>query len=184
MSQGREACDREGLLERLKESGAVAFGEFTLASGKTSDFYVNIKKAYTDPGTLAGITSCFSDRLANEGVDTDRLAGVELGAVPLLVALSLELGRPFVIVRKDPKGHGLRELFIGDVPQGSRFVMVEDVLTTAGSVVKAVGSLREAGAKVEHVLAVVDRREGSVEALEGAGLRSLAIFTSDEVRSG
>jgi orotate phosphoribosyltransferase len=182
MSGEGSGCDREALLGHLQECGAIAFGEFTLASGKKSDYYVNIKKAYTDPGALRRITACFASMAAGDGKEYDVIAGMELGAVPLMVALALKLDLRFVIVRKDPKGHGMKERLIGDLREGARVLMVEDVTTTAGSVVKAAEVLREAGAAVEDVLIVVDRQEGSGEALEAAGLRPLPILTADAIR--
>jgi orotate phosphoribosyltransferase len=182
MGGDESGCDREALLAHLQKSGAVAFGEFTLASGKKSDYYVNIKKAYTDPGALKRITACFRSMAEEAGNTPTALAGMELGAVPLMVALALELDVPFVIVRKDAKGYGMKERLIGDLPEGARVLMVEDVTTTAGSVVKAAEILREAGAVVEDVLIVVDRQEGSAETLEGAGLRALPILTADSIR--
>ena len=93
----------KALLEALRRK-AVRRGDFTLASGKRSDYYINLKEAYTDPEVLRIITREIAGLL--KGVEMDRIAGVAVGGVPLATALSLELGVPFLIVRKEKKGYG------------------------------------------------------------------------------
>jgi orotate phosphoribosyltransferase len=170
---------KEKLAEGLIAVGAVEFGTFTLASGQRSDVYVNIKRAITRPDLLALCAKAMSVHARG----ADRIAGVELGAVPLAVATSLETGLPYVMVRKQPKGHGTRGWFEGDLERGDRVVMVEDVTTTAGSCVKGLNALREAGARIDTVVVVVDRCEGAAEALEAAGATLIPILTLDELRA-
>src|SRR5271169_1399395 len=108
-------------LERdLTECGAVRFGTFTLASGATSDVYVDVKKAWTDPGRLRRI----AHRLAERSADAEVLAGMELGAVPLVVATALETGKPYVVIRKAAKDHGTRARFEGVLAPGTRVVLL------------------------------------------------------------
>jgi orotate phosphoribosyltransferase len=147
------------LKEQLLTSEAVMFGEFTLTSGRKSNFYVNIKKASTDPGILKNIAECMREHLGDEQV----IAGMELGAVPLAVAVALESGLPYVIIRKEKRKHGTGSQIEGKMEEGSKVMLVEDVATTGGSLVKAVDAVREAGGVVERAIVVVDREEGGAE---------------------
>jgi len=147
------------LKEQLLTSEAVMFGEFTLTSGRKSNFYVNIKKASTDPGILKNIAECMREHLGDEKI----IAGMELGAVPLAVALALESGLPYVIIRKEKREHGTGSQLEGKLVKGSKVMLVEDVATTGGSLVKAVAAVREAGGIVEKAIVVVDREEGGTE---------------------
>lgn len=159
----------------LVESGAILFGEFTLTSGKKSPFYVDIKKASCDPGVLRAI----GEAIAPDARRHDALAGMELGAVPIAVAASLASGKPFAIVRKGDRAHGTGKQVEGSEVKGKRVLVVEDVTTTGGSVVKTVERLREAGAYVSEVVTVVDREEGATEAL-----RALNVALHPLVRVG
>ncbi|MCI4355994.1 MAG: orotate phosphoribosyltransferase [Thermoplasmata archaeon] len=166
------------LAKDLFDSGAVQFGTFTLTSGQTSDVYIDVKRAATDPARLRRI----AERLARHMGDAERLAGMELGAVPLVVALALEVGRPYAIVRKSTRTHGTGRRIEGDIPVGSRVLIVEDVTTTGGSVVETVGLLRDAGARVDRVVCVVDRQQGAADKLTAVGVRLEPLTTLAELR--
>ncbi|MGI0132516.1 MAG: orotate phosphoribosyltransferase [Thermoplasmata archaeon] len=170
--------EREELATMLKDCGAVRFGAFTLASGATSDVYVDIKRVWTDPGRLRQL----ADALAARVGEVDRLAGMELGAVPLLVATALRTGHPFAVIRKAAKGHGTNQRIEGDVPSGSRVLVLEDVTTSGGSVEETIALLRAAGARVDRVLCVVDRGAGAVERLGALGVRLEPLVTLRELR--
>ncbi len=157
--------------ELLISSGAVMFGEFTLTSGKKSNYYINIKKATTNPAILIEITKAMAKYVLNE-----KIAGIELGSVPLAVALSIQTGKPFVIVRKENKTHGTKEMIEGDLLKGEDVLVVEDVVTTGGSVVRAINVLKENGANVKKVLAVVDREEGGKENIEKEGIEFIPLL--------
>jgi orotate phosphoribosyltransferase len=156
---------RPDIVRLLLDSGAVRFGDFTLASGEKSDVYVDVKKAWPDPRRLTQLAHALSARAGTE----ERLAGMELGAVPLVVAVALETGRPYVILRKAPKEHGTRQQFEGEIPSGARVLLIEDV-TTAGGI-------------VNRVLVVLDREHGAVERLLEAGVRLEPLVTFSELRS-
>jgi orotate phosphoribosyltransferase len=166
------------LAKDLFDSSAVQFGSFTLTSGQTSDVYIDVKRAATDPARLQRI----AERLARHVGDAERLAGMELGAVPLVVALALQVGRPYAIVRKSARTHGTGRRVEGDIPSGARVLVVEDVTTTGGSVVETVGLLREAGARVDRVVCVVDRQQGAAERLATVDVRLEPLITLAELR--
>ncbi|NJE54198.1 orotate phosphoribosyltransferase [Thermococcus sp. 21S9] len=158
---------KDELIEAFFREGAILFGRFVLTSGKESDYYINVKKLITNPQALKLIAELMKEKAEELGVEFDRVAGPELGAVPIATALSLETGKPLVIVRKKPKGHGTGSQIEGEVKPGERVLLVEDVTTTGGSVLRSAKVLESQGAKVSAILVVVDREEGAKENLSG-----------------
>jgi orotate phosphoribosyltransferase len=168
----------EEILRLLLDSGAVRFGEFTLASGEKSDVYIDVKRAWTDPLRLDRLARALAERAGTE----ERLAGMELGAVPLVVAVALATGRPYAVLRKAAKEHGTRQAFEGELPAGSRVLLIEDVTTTGGSTVRSVEIVRAQGARVDRALVVVDRENGAAERLAGIGVRLEPLVRLSELR--
>ena len=164
----------------LRESEAVRFGSFTLTSGKSSNVYVDVKRVWTHPDWLCAIARAFERHLRTG----ERLAGMELGAVPLVVATALQSGRQFVIIRKQTRAHGTQQRIEGEVPEGANFVLLEDVTTSGGSAAESVELLRAAGATVHRALVVVDREEGAAARLQALGVTLVPLATLAEVRSG
>lgn len=165
------------LRDALIACGAVRFGNFMLASGAKSPYYVDIKKASTDPKVL---------RLMGEGLAThvgtaQRIAGMELGAVPLAAATSLASGVPFLMVRKKVKEHGTAGRIEGPFAAGDEVLVVEDVTTSGGSSVEAVKALREAGLKVTKVVSVVDRDAGAAKAFADLGVAFESLVTAADL---
>ncbi len=165
------------LLNGLVAAGSLQFGTFTLASGRTSSYYVDIKKAITRPDLLRMI----GDAMAPYAQTADRIAGVELGAVPIAAAVSLAVGKSFVMVRKAPKEHGTKHNFEGELKPGDRVLFVEDVVTTGGTLRGAIDRLREHGAIVEDCVCVVDREEGGSILLAEVGVRLHALLRASEL---
>lgn len=155
----------------LKELKVVQTGEFILASGKKSNYFVNIKRASTSPRVLREIGKAMAPYVGDA-----KIAGMALGAVPLAVAVALETNQPFVMVRKEPKDHGTKELIEGEVTPGDKFVVVEDVATTGGSTLRVVNALRAKGANVIRAIVVVDREEGATQLLTEHGIELVSIF--------
>ena len=146
---------KEILIRRLIEVGALKFGEFILSSGQKSNVYVDIKHACTFPDILYLIVNLMSQKLRN--LEFDKIACIELGGVPIAVALSLELNKPYVIFRKVKKEYGVREDCIGVVKRDERFIVVEDVTTTGSSALSVVERVEKKGGRVVKILCVVDR---------------------------
>ncbi len=161
--------------------GAILYGDFTLSSGKKSKYYIDIKKASTDPKILEEVADEMAHIIENDDIDVDRIAGVVLGSVPLAVALSLRTGIPFIMIRKEPKDHGTGKLIEGSLDKGMKVLVIEDVVTSAGSAAYAIEVLRKTGADVEHVLSVVDREEGGRERLESMSTKLHALVTASDV---
>ena len=150
------------LASRIREA-ALLEGDFVLSSGQRSSFYVDKYLFSTEPDLLRDVAAALSRELP-DGVE--RLAGVELGAVPLVVAMALVTGLPYVIVRKSAKGYGTGRGIEGNLESGERVALIEDVVTTGTQAVQAARSLAEAGAEVVSIVAVLDRREVPKEMLE------------------
>ena len=164
------------LKEKLIECGAIKFGEFVLASGKKSKYYVDIKKA----STKYEILELMGNMLA-EKVKGDMLAGVELGAVPLVAITAIKAKRDYLIIRKEKKGYGTSKLIEGDYKDGQEVDIIEDVVTTGGSVLRAIKILRSAGLTVNRVICVVDREEGGKENLEKEGVELISLIKAREL---
>ena len=174
---------KDELLKMLKEN-AYRKGEYTLSSGKKSDHYVNCK-----PVTLTGRGLTLASMMLLEHVNTRVVAGLTLGADPLVsgVAVCSALDMRLVdalIVRKEAKGHGTKAWIEGpEIPEGTKITVLEDVITTGGSAIKAVKKLRDAGYKVDRIVAVVDRQEDSEAdiAMKEEGLELISLFTLKEL---
>jgi len=164
------------LVDALRDAEAVKFGEFELSHGGTSEYYVDKYVFETDPRCLGLIASAFADRVGEE-----RLAGVALGAVPLVAATAVETDRPYVIVRKEAKAYGTGNRIEGEFEAGEEVVVLEDIATTGRSAIDAVEALRAAGAVVERVLVVVDREEGAASNLAEHDVELEALLTASEL---
>lgn len=170
---------KQELIAALKACGAVHYGDFTLASGKKSKYYIDIKKASTDPKTLKLIARQAAFRIKQ--MDVNIIAGVELGGVPLATAVSMETELPLLIVRKAVKGYGTKSRFVGDIKPDDRLVMLEDVTTSGGSVRDAIEVVKETGANIRYVISVVDREEGAKENLKEAGTELIPLVSASDL---
>lgn len=153
---------------------ALLRGTFTLRSGKTSTYYLDKYLFSTRPEILRELGRLFSERLP---AGTTRLAGAELGGIPLVSAASMASGLPCLFVRNAKKDYGTSKQLEGRLDAGDRVVFVEDVATTGGQALEAVKVLREAGATVTHVICTIDRMEGARANIEAAGIAFDALFT-------
>jgi orotate phosphoribosyltransferase len=170
---------KQELIAALKACGAIRYGDFTLASGKKSKYYIDIKKASTDPKTLKLIARQAAFRIKQ--MDVNIIAGVELGGVPMATAVSMETELPLLIVRKAVKDYGTKSRFVGDIKPEDRLVMLEDVTTSGGSVRNAIEVVRETGANVKYVISVVDREEGAIENLKEAGTELVPLVSASDL---
>jgi orotate phosphoribosyltransferase len=163
------------LRELLVRYKAIEFGEFTLASGAKSTYYIDVKSAVTHPDLLLAV--------AQEVVKTydfDVIAGVAVGGVPLAVAVSLVSRKPHAIIRPSEKGHGKKDLIIGDV-RGKNVLLIEDVTTSGGSALYGIETLRAAGARADRVVTVVDREQGAEQMLKSHGVEIIPLVQVSEL---
>lgn len=169
--------DKEDLIKLLKECGAIQYGRFVLTSGAVSDYYIDIKKASSKPKILKELAKAMKEYIENY----DYIAGMELGAVPLIVALSLESNIPFIIIRKEKKEHGTSKQIEGDDVKGKKVLLIEDVTTSGGSVVKSIKILRENNAFVDEVLVIVDRESGAEEKLHTMDVSFIPLLSVSDI---
>ena len=166
-------------------------GEITLASGRKSDFYFNLKPTMLDPEGAALLAELTFDALKEDNLDY--VGGLEMGAVPLagaIAQLSWLKNHPIAafFVRKKPKEHGARlsveGLAKGETLQTKRVVIVEDVTTTGGSAIKALEAVRDAGGEVVLVYTMIDREEGAAENFAEIGVRFRSLYKASEFLMG
>ena len=157
---------------------AVLHGEFTLRSGRTSNYYLDKYLFSTRPGILKELGRLFAERIP-EGVQ--RLAGAELGGIPLVSAASMEAGLPCIFIRNSKKDYGTSKQLEGALEQGDRVVLLEDVATTGGQALEAAEIIRACGGEVVRVIATIDRLEGARENFESAGIPFESLFTRDDL---
>lgn len=166
----------------LHEIGAIQFGEFTLTSGKTSPYYVDLRLAPSYPKVLRKLRDVSMEIIGREIKDpVDKLAGVPASGLPLATAVSLGLDLPLIFVRKGRKAHGGGKLIEGVLNQGEKVVLVDDVATTGGSILRAAESIRGEGGEVKHAVIIVDREEGARGKLEERGIELHASMGIEEV---
>lgn len=176
--------DREGLARRIADASLLR-GTFTLRSGRTSSYYLDKYLFSTRPEVLRELGTLFAERVERiareEGVPVARLAGAELGGIPLVTVASLATGLPSIFVRNAKKDYGTAKQLEGALEAGDRVVFVEDVATTGGQALEAVRVLRDLGADVRAVICTIDRQEGARENVEGAGVRFESLFTKSDL---
>lgn len=171
---------RPELAQAIK-SAAYMEGDFVLRSGRRSKYYLDKYLFETQPAILQALAEEFA-KLVPAGVQ--RIAGAELGGVPLAAAVGLETGLPFVIVRNAKKNYGTSKQFEGKLEPGERVFIVEDIATTGGQVLEAAKCLQSAGAIVDRIVAVIDRGEGARANIESAGFVFESLFTSADLGIG
>lgn len=169
--------DRAELARQIKEVSYLT-GDFLLRSGQRSSFYWDKYRFESDPALLTAIGWELQKRLPSF---FDRLAGLELGGVPLATAVSLQIGKPALYVRKEAKTYGTANLVEGGFRRGEHVVVVEDVVTSGGQVVKSVEQLRGLGLVVDRAICVIDREQGGSEALATIGCHLFSVFTLSEL---
>lgn len=175
---------KERLREILLEKSVVKGREFILASGKTSDFYVDARITTLD---AEGATLCgriFFNMLSEFKVDA--VGGYSIGADPIVSAIAVishleKHPLPAFIIRKEEKSHGTRKMIEGNFRSGMRVALFDDVITSGGSIIKGARQVESAGGRVEVIMAVLDREEGGRDAIEGHGYRFLSIFTKKDL---
>jgi orotate phosphoribosyltransferase len=185
-----QPTSRSRALALIRERSFVR-GRITLASGKESDFYFDMKPSMLHPEGAGLIAELILDKLS--GVEADYVGGVAVGAIPLISAVTVLSfarggGLPGFFVRKDVKDHGTRRkidgLGPGETLRGRKVVILEDVTTTGGSAMIAVQAAKDAGADIALVLSVVDRQDGAAEFYGNQGIRFEAVFTASEFPIG
>lgn len=175
-------------LKSLLLKKSVRTGNFTLASGKQSDLYIDCRVTALDPfgANLIGDLGWHAVRskIHSEHLKIDAIGGMTLGADPISLAIGMtsaakhpEEALQVFTVRKEPKGHGAGKQIEGNFQSGNTVIVVDDVITTGGSTLKAIDAIEREGGKVAFCLVLVDREEGGRQAIEARGIHVLPLFT-------
>ena len=175
-------------LKNLLLQKSVRTGTFTLASGKQSDLYIDCRMTTLDPfgANLIGDLGWHAVRskIHSEQLKIDAIGGMTLGADPISLAIGMasasrhpEEALQVFTVRKEPKGHGTGKQIEGNFKEGNQVIVVDDVITTGGSTLKAIDAIEREGGKVAFALVLVDREEGGRQAIEARGIHVISLFT-------
>jgi orotate phosphoribosyltransferase len=172
------------LKEILLEKSVITGREFKLASGKTSNFYVDARISTLDPEGAYLCGRLFFDMLKNFQVDA--VGGYSIGADPIVTAIALLSFQeknpiPAFIIRKEEKSHGTGKVIEGNFPKNGRVAIFDDVVTSGGSILRGAQRVEDQGGTVEVVMAVIDREDGGKEKIESAGYPFLSIFTRKDL---
>jgi orotate phosphoribosyltransferase len=175
-------------LEEILLVKSFKLGDFTLSSGKKSEYYVDCRTSTLDSEGLYLISQLFLDYIEDKGLDIDAVGGLTLGADPIvggMVALSKTRSRPLqgFIVRKEAKAHGTGKQVEGNLLKGWKVGIIEDVITTGASAMKAIDAAKLIGTDIKVVLAVVDREEGGREEISKQGIPVFSLFTASELKA-
>ena len=178
---------RRGALVELLAARSARRGTFTLASGRTSDFYVDCRLTTMSPDGLILVGPLAYGLLAESGWTVDSVGGLTMGADPVSYAIayaSALLGTPLrcFAVRKEAKGHGMGRRIEGSFQPGDRVVVIEDSMTTGGSALNAAAAIRQEGGTVIGAMTLVDREEGARDALAAEGIPLIAFTTAAELK--
>lgn len=160
---------QQQLIQRLFDCGCVKFGSFTLASGKQSPVYLDLRRLVSFPDVLDLAAEAYMDALLR--IDFDLIGGVPYAALPIASIAALKLRRPMIYTRKEVKAHGTGQMVEGVYSAGQKVVLVEDVVTSGGAIQLSVNSLAEVGLNVGEAVVLVDREQGGVENLAQLGIR-------------
>ena len=168
---------REQLATRIAEV-ALLHGDFTLRSGRKSTYYLDKYRFETQPDILIELGKMFAALITP---DVDRIAGPELGAVPLAAATAIASGKPAIFIRNQKKEYGSNKQIEGVFQPGETVIIIEDIMTTGGQVVEAAKTIEAAGLKVKKIVGVIDRLEGARQNIERAGYVFESLFTTKDL---
>lgn len=180
--------DTAAALKAILLEKSVRTGTFTLASGKESDLYIDCRVTALDPfgANLIGELgwAAVREKIHAEGLKIDSIGGMTLGADPVSLAVGMtsavrhpDEALQVFTVRKEPKGHGRGKQIEGNFAAGQTVVVVDDVITTGGSTLKAIDVIEREGGKIAFALVLVDREEGGRQAIEARGIPVLALYS-------
>lgn len=172
---------KEALVEDLCLGDAFKFGNFTLKSGKESPIYIDFRSIISYPAVFKSLTSRLCKKIKEDNIKFEVLCGVPYTALPFAAAVAIERFCPMVMVRKEAKNYGTNKMVEGKFDKGNRALIIEDVITTGGSVLEVAELLKKEGLEVKDILVCLDREQKGKENLKEKGYNVHALFTITEV---
>ena len=180
-----EIADADAMVKILSDTGALLYGEFTLVSGKTSNYYFDSKLLTMDPDGARAVGGYFVNKL--RFADAQAVGGMAVGAIPLVSAVTAigsaeGYGMPSFYVRKEPKSHGTQNLIEGKFPDdpNAPVAIMDDVVTAGGSILQAIDAVETRGNPITEVMCILDRNEGGRERLQARGYELKAMFSVED----
>lgn len=181
-------CDARLKLGKMLLEHSYWSGTFTLTSGKISDFYIDCRRTVLIPEGGFCVGKCFLHMISENFIEAQAIAGMTMGADPIItatsmVALTEDINLPQIIIRKEAKGHGTGNFLekAATVPDKAQVLLMDDVLTTGGTLIKSAARLRSQEFGVDDIFVIVDREEGAREMLIKEGFNVYSIFTRTEL---
>lgn len=171
----------ERIIHELHRIGAIKFGQFTLKSGMLSPIYIDLRLIISYPELLKDITHKLEEKAAS--LTFERVCGVPYTALPLATALSLTMGIPMVMRRKEAKNYGTKKIIEGAFEPGQKCLVIEDLITSGTSIFETLEPLEEEGLKITDILVLLDRQQGGRRRVEESGYRLHALFTMEDLLS-
>jgi uridine monophosphate synthetase len=173
---------KQQLAEALVTINAVKFGDFTLASGKQSPIYIDLRVLASHPRTLTLVARAYTDLLTKSNLQYDLIAALPYAALPIGTAVSLQTGCPLIYPRKEAKKYGTARIIEGEYSSGQSALLLDDLISTGGSKIKGAQPLRDAGLKVQDIIVLIDRSGGKADAeLSAHGLRLHSVMKIEEL---
>ncbi len=167
------------LIKNLYQAGVFRKGRFRLKSGRISNYYIDMRILVSSPFLLKEVAKAYVEVLRN--LEFDRLAAVPYAALPIVSAISVVGGYPFIYTRKEKKDYGTKKLIEGEYRKGEKVVIIDDVITTGASKLEVIELLEKEGLIVKDVVVFVDREEGGREELEREGYRLWRVFGVSDI---
>lgn len=169
----------ETLLEKFNEVKGIQYGDFLLKSGQRSSIYIDLRVIVSYPELLKAVSEKIWEKI--QGCRFDKICGVPYTALPIATAISLMHNCSMVLCRKEAKEHGLKKRIEGHFQPGQECVIIEDVVTSGGSILETIAVLENEGLKVNHVVTFIDRDQGGKANLKAKGYTLHSVYTLPEL---
>lgn len=169
--------NKDEFLTNLEKNNILKFGEFTLASGGKSDFYIDLRIIPYHPDFFSTIMKQLADKIEQESVKFDIICGIPMAGMPFATLIAYYLKKPLIFIRKTPKDHGLNKLIEGGDVKGKKVLVIDDLVSTAFSKEFAINELRKEGAFVDTLCVILDRRENRSEAQSWEEHQKVKVFS-------